>query len=230
MKKLRAHYKRPVASAPAPDDDFRLVEESRDTPVTGPARKRVAITYEALTSLLVSAESGLDDTLAAAASETLAQGGFDTPVEGPQGGGHEAADPRLKVLAMKTLEVQIHELIDKNADGVRHLALRVRHDTDLLLSIGVADPGVAKADSLARSALELTNAGRGASQQAERFELSTQVRADLVANAMALVSRAEALLAAAKRANIPNIRAAIKRQEQMVEVARSVLANIGPAE
>ena len=135
----------------------------------------------------------------------------------------EPCDHRLLRTAHEALNDQLHEVINRNADGVNHAAIRLRRETDLLLSLGISDPFAAKAGSYAQMALELANAGRGINLQAEPCNLGPRERADLVARAMTLMLRAEMLVDAAKKNNLAHIRAALARQEQRLRNARAAL-------
>jgi predicted RNA-binding protein YlxR (DUF448 family) len=135
----------------------------------------------------------------------------------------EARDRRLLGAALDALNDQLHEVINRNADGVNRAAIKLRRETDLLLSLGISDPFAAKAGSYAQMALELANAGRGIYLQAESHNLSPKERADLVARAMTLMLRAEMLMGAAKKNNLANIQAALAQQEQRMRSARAVL-------
>jgi hypothetical protein len=135
----------------------------------------------------------------------------------------EARDRRLLGAALDALNDQLHEVINRNADGVNRAAIKLRRETDLLLSLGISDPFAAKAGSYAQMALELANAGRGINLQAESHNLSPKERADLVARAMTLMLRAEMLMGAAKKNNLANIQAALAQQEQRMRSARAVL-------
>jgi hypothetical protein len=137
----------------------------------------------------------------------------------------EVAEPRdrqLLATALGSLNDQLHEVINRNADGVNRAALKLRRETDLLLSLGISDPFAAKAGSYAQMALELANAGRGVNLQAQPHDLSPQERADLVARAMTLMLRAEMLMGAAKKTNLASIEAALAQQEQRMRSAQSV--------
>jgi len=135
----------------------------------------------------------------------------------------EPCDRRLLRTAHDALDDQLHEVINRNADGVNHAAIRLRRETDLLLSLGISDPFAAKAGSYAQMALELANAGRGINLQAQPCNVGPQERADLVARAMTLVLRAEMLMGAAKKNNLAHIHAALARQEQRMRTARAAL-------
>jgi len=138
----------------------------------------------------------------------------------------EVAEPRDRELfgkAIASINDQLHEVINRNADGVNRAAIGLRRETDLLLSLGVSDPFAAKAGSYAQMALELANTGRGMNLQAQPHNLSPQERADLVARAMTLMLRAQILMDAAKKNNVANIEAALARQEQLMRGARSAL-------
>jgi hypothetical protein len=138
----------------------------------------------------------------------------------------ELTDPRdrqLLAMAVGALDDQLHEVINRNADGVNRAAIKLRRQSDLLLSLGISDPFAAKAGSCAQLALELANAGRGVDLQAQPCNLGPKQRADLVARAMILVLRAEMLMGAAKKNNLANIQAAISRQEQRMRSARAAL-------
>jgi hypothetical protein len=135
----------------------------------------------------------------------------------------EPRDQQLLGAALESLNDQLHEVINRNADGVNCSAIKLRRETDLLLSLGISDPFAAKAGSYAQMALELANAGRGVNLQAQPHDLSPKERADLVARAMTLMLRAEMLIGAAKKNNLANIEAALARQEQRMRNARAAL-------
>lgn len=132
-------------------------------------------------------------------------------------------DRQLLGAALDALNDQLHQVINRNADGVNRAAIELRRETDLLLSLGISDPFAAKAGSYAQMALELANAGRGVNLQAQPCNLSPTERADLVARAMTLMLRAQMLMGAAKKNNLANIQAALARQEQRMRSARAVL-------
>lgn len=113
---------------------------------------------------------------------------------------------------MHSLNLQMHEVINKNADGVNRIAIAIRRESDILLSLGVSDSRAAKAGTIAQKALELANKGRGENLQYERVELTPDDRAALVAQAIMLVNKAEKLMADAKKGNRKNIDAAITKQ------------------
>lgn len=136
----------------------------------------------------------------------------------------EPRDHELLATALGSLNDQMHEVINRNADGVNRAAISLRRETDLLLSLGISDPFAGKAGSYAQMALELANAGRGMNLQAQPHDLGPQQRADLVARAMTLMLRAEMLMAAAKKNNLANIESALARQEQLMRGARTALA------
>jgi hypothetical protein len=159
---------------------------------------------------------GAQATLPAqSASVAVLASGFDDVAE--------PRDRELLATALSSLEDQMHEVVNRNADGVNRAAIQLRRETDLLLSLGISDPFAGKAGSYAQMALELANAGRGVNLEARPHNLSAQERADLVARAMTLMLRAEMLMAAAKKSNHANIEAALARQEQLMRGARSVL-------
>ena len=135
----------------------------------------------------------------------------------------EPRDHQLLGSALDALNDQLHEVINRNADGVNHAAIKLRRETDLLLSLGISDLFAAKAGSYAQMALELANAGRGVNLQAQPYNLSPKERADLVARAMTLMLRAEMLMGAAKKNNLANIQAALAHQEQRMRSARAAL-------
>jgi hypothetical protein len=135
----------------------------------------------------------------------------------------EARDRDLLGAAVDALDDQLHDVVDRNADGVNRCAIDVRRDTDFLLALGIADPFAARAGSYAQTALALANAGRGTGPQARTGRPTPQERADLVARAMTLVLRAEMLMAAARKNNRASIEAALDRQEQRIRAARAAL-------
>lgn len=135
----------------------------------------------------------------------------------------EARDRELFGVALDSLNDQLHEVIDRNADGVNRAAIKLRRETDLMLSLGISDPFAAKAGSYAQMALELANSGRGVDLRAQLFHLAPNERADLVARAMTLILRAEMLMGAAKKNNLSNIQAALAQQEERMRSARAAL-------
>jgi hypothetical protein len=138
----------------------------------------------------------------------------------------EVAEPRDHELLGSTrasLNDQMHEVIDRNADGVNRAAISLRRETDMLLALGISDPLAAKAGSYAQMALELANTGRGVNLEAQPHHATPQERSDLVARAMTLVLRAEMLMASAKKSNLANIEKALARHEQLTTRARHTL-------
>jgi hypothetical protein len=139
----------------------------------------------------------------------------------------EVADERDHALlgtVLNSLNDQMQEVINRNADGVNRAAISLRRETDLLLSLGISDPCAGKAGSYAQMALELANAGRGMSLQAQPYNLAPQQRADLVARAMTLMLRAEMLMVAVKKNNRTNIEKALAHQDQLMRGLRTALA------
>ena len=136
----------------------------------------------------------------------------------------EPRDHELLATALASLHDQMHEVINRNADGVNRSAIGLRRETDLLLSLGISDPYAAKAGTYAQIALELANAGRGLNLQAQAHDVTPAERADLVARAMTLMLRAEMLMAHAKKNNLANIQSALAKQEQLMRGARAALA------
>lgn len=135
----------------------------------------------------------------------------------------EPRDRALYAASRRALDDQMHELIDRNADGVNRAAISVRRETDMLLALGISDPLAAKAGSCAQKALELANAGRGVNLQAQPHRLTPQERSDLVARATTLMLRAEMLMKTAKESNLANIEVALVKQEQLMKSARRTL-------
>jgi hypothetical protein len=135
----------------------------------------------------------------------------------------EPADRELLANALSSLNEQMHEVINRNADGINRSAIALRRETDLLLSLGISDPFAAKAGSYAQMALELANAGRGVDLQARSHDVSPTERAESVARAMTLIVRAETLMAHAKKTNLANIQSALTKQEQLMRGARAAL-------
>jgi hypothetical protein len=135
----------------------------------------------------------------------------------------EPGDRELHDQSVASLHGQILSLIDRNADGVNRSAIDLRRKTDLLLTLGISDPYAAKAGSYAQKALELANAGRGMTLQAEPCQTTPWERAELVARAMALMLRAEMLMAAATKTNRVNIESALQKQEQIMRGLREAL-------
>jgi hypothetical protein len=132
-------------------------------------------------------------------------------------------DRQLFGSALDSLNDQMHEVINRNADGVNRAAMKVRRETDLLLSLGISDPFAAKAGSYAQMALELANTGRGVNHQAQSHRIGLRARAELVARAMTLTLRAEMLMGAAKKNERANIERALALQEQRMRSARAAL-------
>jgi hypothetical protein len=135
----------------------------------------------------------------------------------------EPGDHQFIDQSLASLHQQMHTLINRNADGVNRSALKLRRVTDILLTLGVSDPYAAKAGSYAQKALELANTGRGVTLQAEPCCATPWERAELVARAMALMLRAEMLMAAAMKTNRANIEAALQKQEQLMCGMRAAL-------
>lgn len=133
----------------------------------------------------------------------------------------ENRDIEVAQSAQDSLEEQIHAVINKNADGVNKMALSIRRDTDLLLTLGISDPFAAKAGTLAQAALELANAGRGVNLQCEKHVLTPTARVQFVSKAMSVVTRAELLLRAAKEQNRASIDSALDRQAKIISGMRA---------
>lgn len=127
-------------------------------------------------------------------------------------------DEKVAGNALDTLCEQMHQVINVNADGVNRSALKVRRDTDMLLSLGISDPFATKAGSLAQEALELANARRGVDIHGDKHVVTPDERAKAVAKAIALVVRAEMLLDCAKRKNKRNIGRALEHAKQLTAV------------
>lgn len=136
----------------------------------------------------------------------------------------EPDDHALLAEALHALDDQMHDVIDRNADGVNHAAIKLRRETDMLLALGISDPFAAKAGSYAQMALELANAGRGVDLRAQPHNLSPHERAGYVGRAMTLMLRAEILLDHAKKTNVTNIQVALTHQEKVMRGARAALA------
>lgn len=132
-------------------------------------------------------------------------------------------DPAVALVALETLDEQMHDVVDRNADGVNLMALKIRRESDLLLTLGISDPFAAKAGSLAQKALELSNARRGLTLQAVKHDVTVQERAMFVSQSIALVERATMLLAAAKKNNRANIDLALSQQARLMgDMHRSI--------
>lgn len=115
---------------------------------------------------------------------------------------------------MLSLVTQMHEVINRNADGVNRIAIDIRRESDILLSLGISDSKAAKAGTYAQKALELANMGRGENLHSERSNLAPSARAELVAQAMMWVNKAEKLMDEAKKGNKKNINSAIEGQKK----------------
>lgn len=135
----------------------------------------------------------------------------------------EPSDYALLEKSRAALEDQMHEVINRNADGVNRAAIALRRETDLLLTLGISDPFAGKAGSYAQMALQLANAGRGVDLSARPYDVSPADRAALVARAMTLMLRAEMLMAHAKASNRSNIQTALAKQEQLVRGVKASL-------
>jgi hypothetical protein len=129
---------------------------------------------------------------------------------------------KTKRAAINSLVEQLHEVVNKNADGVNLAAINIRRESDLLLTLGITDALVAKAGTLAQAALEMANAGRGVDINEEKHEVAVADRVEGVAAAMAIVTKAEGLLLEAKKSNKKNIDAALTRQATLLEEARAI--------
>jgi hypothetical protein len=125
--------------------------------------------------------------------------------------------------AEMSLTEQLHAVVDRNADGVNQMALSIRRESDLLLTLGISDPLAAKAGSLAQKALELSNTSRGLTLQALKHDVSVAERTRYVSQAIAFVSSAEILLSEAKKKNRRNIDMALERQKlALIGLGRSL--------
>lgn len=128
----------------------------------------------------------------------------------------EFFDAAAAARAHDSITEQLLAVVDQNADGVNRAALALRRDSDLLLTLGISDPFAAKAGVLAQRALELSNAGRGVDLDARKHEVTVSQRTELVSQAIAFVSRAEMLMAEAKKKNRANIDTALERQSRLI--------------
>lgn len=138
----------------------------------------------------------------------------------------EFFDAAAAARAYESLTDQLLAVVDQNADGVNRAALALRRESDLLLTLGISDPFAAKAGVLAQRALELSNAGRGVDLDARRHEVTVEQRTELVSQAIAFVSRAEMLMAEAKKKNRANIDMALERQSRLIgDVHRLALSS-----
>jgi len=116
-----------------------------------------------------------------------------------------------------SLDLQLHEVLDDNADGVIGHALKVRHECDELLSLGISDRSSAKASIMAQQALQLANFGRGVDLNGVVAPLNLMERCECVKTAMTMSVQAESLLAIAKRDSKLDIRGAIATKQKMYQ-------------
>jgi hypothetical protein len=119
--------------------------------------------------------------------------------------------------ATSSIDLQLHEVLDDNADGVITHALKVRHECDELLSLGISDRSSAKASVMAQQALQLANFGRGVDLSGVVAPLNLMERCECVKTAMTMSVQAESLLATAKKDSRLDIRGAIAAKQKMYQ-------------
>lgn len=126
----------------------------------------------------------------------------------------------LKEHARLSLDDQLREVFDRNADGINRAAKTIRDHSDSLLSLGITDDRVARAGTLAQLAVELANKGRGQSLDHVRHDVSVDVRRQHVETALATIAQAELLMKEATAENKAQIRDLFHRQERMLKLVR----------
>jgi len=127
--------------------------------------------------------------------------------------------------AQSSLDAQIHQVIDENANGVCTHALRVRRDCDAILSLGISDQSSGRASVIAQQALQIANYGRGMDINGKRIVLNLSDRRECVTTAMTLLVMAENLLKEAKKDSKLNIEGAIQAQQNYIkQVQEATLA------
>lgn len=122
-------------------------------------------------------------------------------------------------LCDKNLELGLINALNEYADSVNAIALEVRKEGDLLLTLGISDKEVMKAGALAQLALSSANLGRGLDLKGGRQEGNFYERKINVASGMAMAKEARQLLTNAKKHNKRVINEAIEEH-------RSVLASV----
>ena len=126
----------------------------------------------------------------------------------------------LKESARKSLDDQMREVFDRNADGINRAAKAIRDQSDSLLSLGITDDRVARAGTLAQLAVELANKGRGQGLDQVHHVVDVDVRWRHVETALATIAQAEALMREATSENKKQIRALFQRQEKILKLVR----------
>jgi len=122
-------------------------------------------------------------------------------------------------LCDKNLELGLINALNEYADSVNAIALEVRKEGDLLLTLGISDKEVMKAGALAQLALSSVNLGRGLDLKGGQQEGDFYKRKINVASGMAMAKEARQLLTNAKKHNKQVINEAI-------EAHRLVLASV----
>jgi len=122
--------------------------------------------------------------------------------------------------ARKSVDDQMREVFDRNADGINRAAKAIRDQSDLLLSLGITDDRVARAGTLAQLAVELANKGRGQGLDQVRHVVDVNVRWHHVETALATIAQAEVLMREATAENKKQIRTLFQRQEKMLKLVR----------
>jgi len=135
-----------------------------------------------------------------------------------------AAEPNLsehlREQAIFSLEDQMREVFDRNADGINKAAKVIRDQSDSLLSLGITDDRVARAGTLAQLAVELANKGRGIGLDRIEHQVSVEIRRQYVETALATVAQAEVFMTEATAANKKQIRSLFQHQSRMLTLVR----------
>ncbi|WP_034302233.1 hypothetical protein [Herbaspirillum sp. RV1423] len=131
-----------------------------------------------------------------------------------------ALSVQLMESARKSLDDQMREVFDRNADGINRAAKSIRDQSDSLLSLGITDDRVARAGTLSQLAVELANKGRGQGLDQVRHVVDVNVRWHHVETALATIAQAELLMREATAENKKQIRTLFQRQEKMLKLVR----------
>lgn len=115
------------------------------------------------------------------------------------------------------LEQGLINTLNEYADAVNKLAIEVRKEGDLLLTLGVSDEDVMKASNMAQLALSCVNIGRGRDLKGDVKKSSFSERKSNVATGMVLTKEAQRLLSGAKKHNEKAINKAVARHEQILQ-------------
>ena len=115
-----------------------------------------------------------------------------------------------------SLDANLIVVLNQYADSINKLAIEIRKEGDLLLTLGVSDEDVLKAGQLAQMALSYANLGRGVDLKGNESRNNFSERKINVATGMALTKSAQQLLANAKKHNKQVINEAIESHRRVL--------------